>query len=172
MLVGTCPFKGTNETDLLQNIRTQALKIPAGVEVSKISVSILVKLLERSSSKRASIEQLAVLTRKIQAENGKLQYSPSCIISKLVWLDALAKSNSTTTTDEVPMKQSSMDPSSSQPAVDQLKHSGIAGMPKHYNNEQQPFPAVPPPINILHDMDGPGALRYDVVSEFISFCYF
>ncbi len=70
MLVGTCPFKGTNETDLLQNIRTQALRVPSGIPVSQASIDILVRLLERSSSKRASIDQLVRITRRILAESG------------------------------------------------------------------------------------------------------
>jgi hypothetical protein len=44
MLVGTCPFKGTNEADLLNNIRTLSLKIPSGIEVSKASIGILIKV--------------------------------------------------------------------------------------------------------------------------------
>lgn len=44
MLVGTSPFKGTNETDLLHNIRTQALKVPGNIEISKVSIGILVRV--------------------------------------------------------------------------------------------------------------------------------
>ena len=44
MLVGTCPFKGTNEIDLLNNIRTKALKVPSDVEISKVSIDILSKV--------------------------------------------------------------------------------------------------------------------------------
>jgi hypothetical protein len=44
MLVGTCPFKGTNETDLLFNIRSQSLKLPGSISVSKGSISILAKV--------------------------------------------------------------------------------------------------------------------------------
>jgi hypothetical protein len=65
MLVGTCPFKGVNETDLLFNIRSQSLKIPGSIEVSKGSIGILSRLLERTSTRRASIEQLLQITRKL-----------------------------------------------------------------------------------------------------------
>lgn len=44
MLVGTCPFKGTNEIDLLNNIRTKALKVPEDVKISRISIEILSKV--------------------------------------------------------------------------------------------------------------------------------
>jgi hypothetical protein len=44
MLVGVCPFKGTNEADLLHNIRTLALKIPSTITVSKHSIGILSKV--------------------------------------------------------------------------------------------------------------------------------
>ena len=44
MLVGTSPFKGTNEVDLLNNIKTKELSIPKNIEVSKVSIEILIKV--------------------------------------------------------------------------------------------------------------------------------
>lgn len=68
MLVGTCPFKGTNEIDLLFNIKTKDLHVPKDVELSKHSREILVKLLERQSSRRASLSQLIAISHKITRE--------------------------------------------------------------------------------------------------------
>jgi hypothetical protein len=45
MLVGTCPFKGVNEGDLLNNIKTKALKIPSDIPVSRTAIDILAKVL-------------------------------------------------------------------------------------------------------------------------------
>lgn len=45
MLVGTCPFKGMNEGDLLNNIKTKELVVPPDVAVSKVSVEILAKVI-------------------------------------------------------------------------------------------------------------------------------
>jgi len=56
MLVGSCPFKGTNEGDLLRNIKSKELIIPK--HISKYSVDVVSKLLERLPSKRASVDQL------------------------------------------------------------------------------------------------------------------
>lgn len=44
MLVGTCPFKGMNEADLLNNIRTKSLRIPGSIEIAKLSFDILGKV--------------------------------------------------------------------------------------------------------------------------------
>lgn len=44
MLVGTSPFKGTNEADLLKNIRTKELVVPKDVTLSRSSVEILIKV--------------------------------------------------------------------------------------------------------------------------------
>ena len=44
MLVGTSPFKGANEGDLLMNIKTKELNVPKDVNLSKVSVEILIKV--------------------------------------------------------------------------------------------------------------------------------
>lgn len=44
MLVGTSPFKGTNEGDLLMNIKTKELNVPKEVVLSKVSIEILIKV--------------------------------------------------------------------------------------------------------------------------------
>lgn len=44
MLVGTSPFKGTNEADLLMNIKTKELNVPKDVVLSKVSIEILIKV--------------------------------------------------------------------------------------------------------------------------------
>ena len=44
MLVGCSPFKGTNEADLLLNIKTKELSIPKEVILSKVSIDILKKV--------------------------------------------------------------------------------------------------------------------------------
>lgn len=44
MLVGVYPFKGMNEADLLNNIKTKELTIPKDVEVSKPSIDVLIKV--------------------------------------------------------------------------------------------------------------------------------
>ncbi|KAJ1434724.1 hypothetical protein B484DRAFT_282093 [Ochromonadaceae sp. CCMP2298] len=62
MLVGTCPFKGSNEGDLLMNIKTKELVVPKEVVISKTSVDILIKLLERHPGRRASLPQLLAAT--------------------------------------------------------------------------------------------------------------
>lgn len=61
MLVGTCPFKGSNEVDLLNNIKNKNLVIPNEVEISPLSLDVLSKLLERVPDKRATVAQLMVL---------------------------------------------------------------------------------------------------------------
>ena len=61
MLVGTCPFKGSNEVDLLNNIKNRNLVIPNEVEISSLSLDVLSKLLERVPDKRATVAQLMVL---------------------------------------------------------------------------------------------------------------
>lgn len=45
MLVGVYPFRGTNELDLLNNIRTKQLMVPKEVGVSKPSIDVLIKVL-------------------------------------------------------------------------------------------------------------------------------
>eukprot|EP01038_Epipyxis_sp_PR26KG_P010953 gene10953-14708_t len=65
MLTGNCPFKGNNEGDLLMNIKTKELSIPNHIIVNKLSVDILAKLLERNPNRRASIDQLMVITGKL-----------------------------------------------------------------------------------------------------------
>jgi hypothetical protein len=96
MLVGTCPFKGVNETDLLFNIRSQSLKIPGSIEVSKGSIGILSRLLERTSTRRASIEQLLQITRKLMND----QSIPATIATATV---------RPVEEGSVPMKRSSME---------------------------------------------------------------
>ena len=44
MLVGTSPFKGTSEPDLLMNIKTKELNVPKDVILSKVSIEILIKV--------------------------------------------------------------------------------------------------------------------------------
>lgn len=44
MLVGTSPFKGLNEGDLLMNIKTKELNVPKEVVLSKVSIEILIKV--------------------------------------------------------------------------------------------------------------------------------
>jgi hypothetical protein len=44
MLVGTSPFKGKNEGDLLMNIKTKELQVPPDVHPSNVSIQILVKV--------------------------------------------------------------------------------------------------------------------------------
>jgi serine/threonine protein kinase len=44
MLVGTSPFKGINEADLLINIKTKELNVPKDITLSKISIDILIKV--------------------------------------------------------------------------------------------------------------------------------
>lgn len=44
MLVGTSPFKGTNEADLLVNIKTKELNVPKDIVLSKASIEILIKV--------------------------------------------------------------------------------------------------------------------------------
>lgn len=61
MLVGTSPFKGTSEPDLLMNIKTKELNVPKDVILSKVSIEILIKLLERQPIRRAALSQLVAL---------------------------------------------------------------------------------------------------------------
>lgn len=65
MLVGTCPFKGSNEVDLLNNINKKNLVIPSELEISSLSLDVLSKLLERVPDKRASVGQLMVLKSQL-----------------------------------------------------------------------------------------------------------
>ncbi len=44
MLVGVYPFKGTNELDLLSNIKTKQLMVPKEIGVSKPSIDVLIKV--------------------------------------------------------------------------------------------------------------------------------
>lgn len=42
--MGKCPFRGQNEIDLLTNIRTQELRIPDDVSVTKAHMDIIGKV--------------------------------------------------------------------------------------------------------------------------------
>lgn len=101
MLVGTSPFKGANEGDLLMNIKTKELNVPKDVSLSKVSVEILIKvrwrllplcscfvrgihlflvvcslqLLERHPIRRASLAQLVALCTHLT--NNPLPPAPS-----------------------------------------------------------------------------------------------
>src|SRR4051794_16890442 len=44
MLVGVYPFRGVNEADLLNNIKTKELTLPKDLDVSKNSVDVLIKV--------------------------------------------------------------------------------------------------------------------------------
>jgi serine/threonine-protein kinase ULK/ATG1 len=44
MLTGSPPFNGTNQGDLLNNIKTKELNVPKGVTISRQSVEILIKV--------------------------------------------------------------------------------------------------------------------------------
>ena len=47
MLVGISPFQGTNETDLLRNIKTKELSVPKHIVTTNVSIEILVKVSPR-----------------------------------------------------------------------------------------------------------------------------
>lgn len=47
MLVGSAPFKGMNERDLLQNIKTKELSIPKDLLISRQSIEVLAKVRSR-----------------------------------------------------------------------------------------------------------------------------
>lgn len=66
MLVGTCPFKGSNEADLLHNIKTKDLSIPKEVEISKLSVDLLAKV--STSQPFASVNNLFHLALGAQSQ--------------------------------------------------------------------------------------------------------
>lgn len=50
MLVGTSPFKGANEGDLLMNIKTKELNVPNDVVLSEVSLQILIKVIQQQYS--------------------------------------------------------------------------------------------------------------------------
>jgi serine/threonine-protein kinase ULK/ATG1 len=56
MIVGSPPFKGANEVDLLKNIKTMPLSLPSHIELSKKSITLLKGLLERNPIRRISLE--------------------------------------------------------------------------------------------------------------------
>lgn len=63
MLTGIPPYNGTSQGDLLNNIKTKELNVPKGVSISRPSIDILIKVLERDSNRRATTEQLFSMTR-------------------------------------------------------------------------------------------------------------
>jgi len=56
MLVGTTPFKGVNEVDLLKTIKTKSLSVPSNIRISKESIILMKGLLERNPIRRISLE--------------------------------------------------------------------------------------------------------------------
>ena len=56
MLVGTTPFKGVNEVDLLKTIKTKSLSLPSNISISKESIILMKGLLERNPIRRISLE--------------------------------------------------------------------------------------------------------------------
>lgn len=77
MLAGTCPFKGQNEMDLLRNIRTKELRMPDDVVVSRPSLEIVSRLLEKDPARRPSIEMLLSLTTRLNAALPTIPAVPS-----------------------------------------------------------------------------------------------
>jgi serine/threonine-protein kinase ULK/ATG1 len=65
MLVGVSPFKGTNENDLLHNIKTKELSVPNHIVITNVSIEILVKLLDRNPLRRASLNQLHTIAKQL-----------------------------------------------------------------------------------------------------------
>lgn len=82
MLVGVSPFKGTNEHDLLNNIKTKELSVPSDIKVSKPTVDILVKLLQRQPGRRASLSQLVALIGHLQSRQEEGQSDSSADIQE------------------------------------------------------------------------------------------
>lgn len=56
MIAGKTPFNGNNHLDLLKNIKTKAVRLPANVRVSKEFVQLLKLLLNRKPSNRAGFK--------------------------------------------------------------------------------------------------------------------
>lgn len=56
MLVGEVPYKGINEFDLLNNIKTKALSLPSNLIISSNSIMLMKGLLERDPNQRISLE--------------------------------------------------------------------------------------------------------------------
>ncbi|KAL9188559.1 hypothetical protein ACHAXT_006937 [Thalassiosira profunda] len=56
MIAGKTPFHGENHLDLLRNIKTKAVRLPANVKVSKEFVKLLKLLLDRKPHNRATFD--------------------------------------------------------------------------------------------------------------------
>eukprot|EP00614_Pseudopedinella_elastica_P028879 CAMPEP_0172625410 /NCGR_PEP_ID=MMETSP1068-20121228/143676_1 /TAXON_ID=35684 /ORGANISM="Pseudopedinella elastica, Strain CCMP716" /LENGTH=282 /DNA_ID=CAMNT_0013434689 /DNA_START=281 /DNA_END=1126 /DNA_ORIENTATION=- len=57
MLAGRPPYGGANQSELVHNIRTTAVRLPSGVPISPPCVNLLQMLLQRKPHKRCSFEQ-------------------------------------------------------------------------------------------------------------------
>jgi len=57
MLAGRPPYGGANQSELVANIRTKEIKLPAGVRISQPCVVLIQMLLQRKPTKRASFEK-------------------------------------------------------------------------------------------------------------------
>ena len=58
MLAGRPPYGGANQSELVENIRTQEIRLPAGVRIGGACVDLLQMLLQRKPHKRASFERV------------------------------------------------------------------------------------------------------------------
>ena len=84
MIAGKTPFHGENHLDLLRNIKTKAVRLPANVRISKEFVHLLKLLLDRKPQKRASFDAFFEASEALVALgcNGTPTVAPSTNIQK------------------------------------------------------------------------------------------